>query len=88
MNSHRNTLYFLAAIMAAVLAWGMLHALGAYLYNLDPRKPLIVSACTLFFLGLWLLMLVARQRRLRREFETLPPDDLADASPAGGPPEL
>ena len=54
----------LLLIMAAVLVWGLIHALGAYLFNMDFRKALIVYGCVGFFLGGWLLLLTMRQRRV------------------------
>lgn len=75
MASYRRAQQLIRLIMAALLVWGGLHGLGAYLYNSDWRKPLIVYACLLGFLGLWWLMLFLRDRRLRREFEELPDDD-------------
>lgn len=49
-------------IMAAVFAWGVLHAVGAYLLNHNPWRPVIVLACVLAFLGFWALMLRTRRR--------------------------
>ena len=63
-------LLLILALMAALLVWGSLHALGTYLYgNHDFRKPLIVYACMGVFLGGWGLMLWQRSRRLRHEHE-------------------
>lgn len=56
-------------IMGCVLAWGAFHALGAYLLNYNPLRPLIVLGCVAVFLGFWSLMLSARAARLRRERE-------------------
>jgi membrane protein YdbS with pleckstrin-like domain len=56
----------LIAIMAAILIWGLLLALGSFLFDLNPLKPLIVTGCVLAFLTLWLLALISRRRRLRR----------------------
>lgn len=52
-------------IMLAVLAWGGLLALGAYRYNLDPRKAVIVLGCVGTFLGLWGLLLAGWSQRSR-----------------------
>ena len=67
-----RSLLIILGIMAALLAWGTLHAVGAYLYNLDIRKPLVVYAFMGGFLVLWGLAIMFRNRRLRREFERLP----------------
>ena len=60
--------------MLALLAWGALLALGTFLYrinqeggtaeasNLPLYRGLIVLACTLAFLGLWLVALAVRAR--------------------------
>jgi len=56
----------LAWIMAAIVAWGLFHAAGAWTLNHDARRPLIVLACVAAFLGFWLAMLAARRRRLAR----------------------
>ncbi len=54
-------------IILGVLAWGTFHAVGAYYFNHDIRRPMVVLGCTVAFLGFWLLMLRSRNRRLRRE---------------------
>jgi len=53
-------------IMLAVLAWGLLLALGTYLFggNQPLLRAAIVAGCTLGFLGLWLAALAMRQRRM------------------------
>jgi CHASE2 domain-containing sensor protein len=56
----------LAWIMAALIVWGLFHAVGAWTLNHDPRRPLIVLACVAAFLGFWLALLAARRRRLAR----------------------
>jgi hypothetical protein len=47
----------LALIMGGMVVWGAYVALGAYLYNYNPWRGLIVMACVGLFLGFWLLML-------------------------------
>ncbi len=51
-------------IMLAILAWGVIHAIGAWTLNHDARRPLMVLACVFGFLGFWLAMLAVRRRRL------------------------
>jgi CHASE2 domain-containing sensor protein len=50
--------------MLAILAWGAIHAIGAWTLNHDARRPLVVLACVFGFLGFWLAMLAVRRRRL------------------------
>lgn len=64
MKSHR-LIYI--SIMAAVLVWGGVLAIGAYLYNHNPWRPIVVMGCVLAFLGFWGLMLVSRRARLGRQ---------------------
>ncbi|MFM8706628.1 MAG: hypothetical protein ACKOHK_00650 [Planctomycetia bacterium] len=52
--------------MAALVAWGLFHAAGAWTLNHDVRRPLIVLACVAAFLGFWLALLASRRRRLDR----------------------
>ena len=54
-------------IIVAVLAWGVLHAFGAYTYNHNPWRFWMVLACECAFVGFWLAMLAARRARLKRE---------------------
>ncbi len=56
----------LSWIMLAVLVWGLFHAFGAWTFNHDARRPLVVIVCVLGFLGFWSLMLAVRRRRLAR----------------------
>lgn len=51
-------------IMLALVVWGVIQALGSWLFNHDPRRPLIVLACVGGFLAFWLAALTARRRRL------------------------
>ncbi len=56
--------WLIAAIMAAVLAWGVFHALGAVRLNGNPWRAVVVLACSMGFIGFWWLMLAARRRRI------------------------
>jgi hypothetical protein len=62
--SSRDPEKILRGIMLALVAWGVIQALGSWLFNHDPRRPLLVLACVGGFLGFWLAMLSARRRRL------------------------
>lgn len=55
------------AIMAAVLAWGILHAVGAYRLNHNPWRPLVVVGCSLGFVLFWIAMLAISRSRHRSE---------------------
>ena len=61
-----NPTRWIAGIMVLVAAWGAVQAVGAWLLNHDPRRPLMVLGCVLGFLGFWLTMLWLRSSRLRR----------------------
>lgn len=60
----------LAGIMSAVLLWGLLLALGSFLFDWNPLKPLIVTACVAAFLTVWLLALLSRRRSLDRRMKS------------------
>lgn len=49
-------------IMLAVIIWGMVLAYGAYRYNDNPLRAVVVAACVFGFLGFWALMLRIRAR--------------------------
>ncbi len=47
----------LALIMGGLVLWGVYIAIGAYLYNQNPWRSVIILACVGSFVGLWLLLL-------------------------------
>ena len=47
----------LALIMGGLVLWGVYIAIGAYLYNQNPWRGVIVLVCMGSFVGLWLLLL-------------------------------
>jgi hypothetical protein len=53
-------------IVLALLAWGGLLALGAFLFRgqYDVRKPFIILACVGVFVGFWGLMIWVHRGRL------------------------
>lgn len=59
----------IAYLMVGMLAWGAFHAVGAYRFNHNPWRSVVVFACSLAFLGFWAAMLGARKRRLARMAE-------------------
>jgi hypothetical protein len=61
------TRWIIPAIAAAVLVWGVFHAVGAYRLNGNPWRPVMVLVCVAAYLGFWGLMLASRRARLRRE---------------------
>lgn len=67
-DSPHQTRWLLILIMAALVGWGLFHALGM-LWKGDAAaalRALIVLACVLGFLGAWLLALAQRARRIKR----------------------
>lgn len=56
-------------IMIAVLVWGAILAAGSWTLNHDVRRPIVVMACVLAFLGFWIAALAARRRRVERQGE-------------------
>jgi CHASE2 domain-containing sensor protein len=52
-------------IMAAIVAWGLFHAIGAWRLNNDVRRLFVVLGCVAVFLGFWGALLVAKSRSLR-----------------------
>lgn len=63
----RSTPYrIIAGLSAAILAWGVYHAIGAWQLNHNPLRAVVVLACVLAFLGFWMTMLAVRQRRLSK----------------------
>jgi len=59
-----DTVRIIRWVVLGVLAWGVFHAVGAWRYNNNPLRAVVVLACVLGFLGFWMTMLAVRQRRL------------------------
>jgi len=66
-------------VALAILAWGVFHAIGAWRFNHNPLRAVVVLVCVGAFLGFWMVMLAARQRRLTRQAST----GLASGRPPG-----
>ena len=61
---------FILIIMAAVLIWGIVLAIGAYRnfpHNSNPWRFAVVLGCVVAFLGFWGIMLAQRNARLRKQ---------------------
>lgn len=66
-----DTRFIILGIMVAVLVWGLILALGAFLTELNLVKAGIVAGCVLVFLVSWLLALALRARRQRKNKQSL-----------------
>jgi hypothetical protein len=53
-------------ILAGLVLWGVLHAVGAYLFNYNPWRALVVLTSFALFIGLWLAAISLRERRISR----------------------
>ncbi len=56
--------YLIGWIMLALIAWGILHAIGAYLFDLSGwgvLRAVIVLAVMMAFLGFWWIALLSRR---------------------------
>ena len=50
-------------LFGALTVWGVAQAIGAYTFNHDIRRPLVVLGCVGAFLGFWLALLATWQKR-------------------------
>ena len=62
-------------IIGGLAIWGGLQSLGAYLFELDYRKPIIVYGFVGAFLSFWAIMLGLRSGRVARENEESVPKE-------------
>jgi len=80
----QNQVRILWWIVGGLLAWGVIHALGAYLGGADGahdlRKALVVGVSFAVFLGFWGAMMLVRRGRLARQSRGSEQSD-------GGPPD-
>lgn len=65
-GSQAGATRIIAWVAIAVLAWGVVQAIGAWRFNHDPLRAVVVLACVTAFLGFWMAMLAVRRRRLSR----------------------
>ena len=53
-------------VVAGIVVWGIFHAIGAWRFNHNPLRAVVVLACVAAFVGFWMTMLAVRQRRLSK----------------------
>jgi hypothetical protein len=53
-------------IMGALVLWAAYLAIGAYRYNLNPWRGVLVAGSMAVFLGFWLLMLWTQRPKTPR----------------------
>jgi lipopolysaccharide export LptBFGC system permease protein LptF len=56
----------MGVIVVGLVLWGVLHAIGAYRFNYNPWRGVVVLASFALFLSWWWWLLRNRQRRLRQ----------------------
>jgi hypothetical protein len=71
-QGQQSTRRVIWALVVALLAWGLYLAVGAFRFNHDIWRGVIVFGCMAAFLGFWLLMMKLKVKRDQRamEFET------------------
>jgi hypothetical protein len=52
--------------MGGLALWSIYVAVGAYQYNYNPWRIVVILGCTALFLGMWALALWNRNRRSKR----------------------
>lgn len=53
-------------ILVGLVIWGCLHAVGAYMFNYNLWRGVIVLAFFAGFIAFWLAAIVVRERRISR----------------------
>ena len=57
----------IGVIMGALVVWAIYLAVGAFLYDFNILRAIIVLACMAAFVGFWLLMLWTQGPRPKRD---------------------
>lgn len=60
---HVSTRMIIGLIMGALVVWATYLAIGAYRYNFNPWRAVLVLGSMGVFLGFWLLMLWSQGRK-------------------------
>lgn len=62
-SAAKTTKVAIGLIMLGLLAWGAVHALGAYGHNQNPWRAVVVMGFSLAFVGFWVALLAWRARQ-------------------------
>jgi len=62
-TDERHTRRWIVGLVLALAAWGLYNAIGAYLFNHDIRRGVVVTVAMAAFLGWWLLLLRFRGKK-------------------------
>lgn len=65
--------WLIGVILVALLAWGLYHTLGVFLYSHDPRQAAIVFGSVAAFLLFWLVLLAFFPPQAKERGEQKPP---------------
>lgn len=55
----------IVTIIAALVVWGTLLAIGAIIFGGNANKAIMISGSVGTFVGIWVLLLITRKRPLR-----------------------
>ncbi len=66
-ETFRDRVAIIRWIVLAIVAWGIFHAIGAWQFNHNPLRGVVVLVCVAAFLGFWMTMLAVRQRRITKQ---------------------
>ena len=72
-SQHDPRRRWIVLLIAALAAWGLYHAVGAFLFNHDLRRGLVVLGSMSVFLGCWMLLLRYRKKKGRGQTEPTVP---------------
>jgi hypothetical protein len=64
-SSQPSPRLILTVLMGGLVVWAVYVAVGAYLYNFNPWRAVIVLVSMGVFLGIWLLLLWTQSRNRR-----------------------
>ena len=69
-QTREPTGWWIWGLVAALAAWGLYLAVGAFRFNHDVWRGVVVFGCMVAFLGFWLVMMKLRAARQRGRDET------------------
>jgi hypothetical protein len=87
MNNHNRepTGRWIWGLVAALAVWGLYLAVGAFRFNHDVWRGVVVFGCMAAFLGFWLVMMKLRRNREPRIHGDLGPEGRKEIAPAVRP---